>query len=86
MALTGKDRPLAASRANVPISIDKPSFDPVECPVLGEQIDIITASLRSTRDTKKIKRTAETIYIAAIHRKLINRYELLNQEPQDSQI
>jgi hypothetical protein len=37
-------RPLPDRRGNYPISIVKASFDPVDCPVFGKQIDIITES------------------------------------------
>ena len=83
---TSPNRPIPDRRGRYPISIIKASFDPVVCPVFGEQIDIITASLRPTRETQKIKRTATTIYIAVIHLKLIHRYELLYQDQQNSEI
>ncbi len=38
--------PQPAGRGYYPISIVKASCDPVGCPVFGEQIAIITASLR----------------------------------------
>jgi hypothetical protein len=37
-------RPKPAGRGNDPISIGKATGDPVECPVFGEQIEIITVS------------------------------------------
>jgi hypothetical protein len=44
--LTGKVRPLPDRRGRYPILTVKATFAPVDCPLLGEQFDIITESLR----------------------------------------
>jgi hypothetical protein len=44
--LFGSTRPKPAGRDNYPISIVKTYRDPIGYPVFGEQIDVITESLR----------------------------------------
>ena len=44
--MTGKVVPLPDRRGRYPILTVKATFAPVDCPLLGEQFDIITESLR----------------------------------------
>jgi hypothetical protein len=46
-----QSRPLPDLRAHYPISLVQVSGDSAECQVFGKQIDIMTASLRPSRDS-----------------------------------